>query len=589
MKLAQHIERYFNKVLLVSIVAGVISVVGYSYLNDKSDYEKSLEFILTHVRTVSESLVNSQNESAIDRDVNLLYSTWRKTQSFDFRIRVFLDDILVAHAGQMAEFSWPSTAVVKAETLPSSHNLKIEVQVSLLETMVTTLVCLLVVVILLMTLFKVLKKNTTRAVKEISQPLEMRVLWLKEASEHLQKAIGQGYRVDVSSITEMDELDKSLKYLFNQFQNYEKTLAKKSYDEGRVRTVNTVVHNLQNLFLIFAHRLKEASLNEHDRNKFEDVLTQIQALSAKILGGENGKSHQSDHLKSFNLLESVSRVVDQKREIIDSNRITLGLDFNSVAFKNVFANGVRSEFEAALSNIISNSFDSIEGFGFVTVTVSTVGTMAVIKVVDTGKGIPADILPLLTIEGRTFKPGGNGLGLFHARLTAEKMHGSLEIKSQVGKGTEVTLLVPADTQKDAEQIQVQLSEGMTLVIVDDSPLVHATFRTVLKPHLSFINLVSIFSETQLDLWLAENETAEIGTRFYLFDYNLKSETTNGLKLIEKHGLSLESLLVTGDSDREEVIMEAERLKVRIVPKDQIGKIKFNLLGKFEPQEAALTI
>ncbi|OQW49812.1 MAG: hypothetical protein A4S09_03385 [Proteobacteria bacterium SG_bin7] len=588
MKLAEHIERYFNKVLLVSIVAGVASVVGYSYFNDKSDYEKSVEFIITHVRSVSESLINSQNESEIDRDVNLVYSAWKKTQSFDFRIRVFIDNVLVAHAGQLASFSWPSTTVIKSEILPSNHNLKIEVQVSLLETVATTLICLFVVLISLMILFKVLKDNATRTVKEISQPLEARVSWLKKASAHLQNSVKDGYTVEASKITEMEELDKSLKYLFDQFQNYERSLAKRSYDEGRVRTVNTVVHNLQNLFLIFEHRLKEAALNEHDRNKFEDVLRQIQDLSSKVLGRECRGSENDSHFTSFNLLESVNRVVDQKQEILENKRINLSLDVDPLAFKNIFAKGVRSEFEAALSNLIANSFDAIEKSGFVVVTLSSAGAFAVIEVSDTGKGIPASVLPLLTVEGRTFKPGGNGLGLFHARQTAEKMHGNLEIKSNPGKGTDVILRVPSFAKKDSDKIPVQLSEGMTLVIVDDSLLVHTTFKIVLRPHLSFIKVVSLFSELELDQWLRENDSPEIGSRFYLFDYNLKSETTNGLKLIEKYGLSLESLLVTGDADREDVIKEAERLKVRIVPKDQIGKIDFKFLGKREPQEMFLT-
>lgn len=588
MNLARLIEKYFNKVLVVSIVAGALSVVGYSYFTAESDYEKSLEFIVTHVRSVSESLVNAQNESAIDRDVNLVYAAWKKTQSLDFRIRVFLDDTLVAHAGQMASFTWPSTTMTKVERLPSNHNLKIEVQVSLLETVLTAMLSLLVVVTLLLVLFRVLKSNAARTVNEITSPLEARVLWLKMASAHLQDSIKTGYQAKASKITEMDELDKSLKYLFEQFQSYEKNLTRKSYDEGRLRTVNTVVHNLQNLFLIFEHRLKEASsLSGHDRNRFEDVLRQIQDLSSSVLIGENGQS-----ANSFNLLESVSRVIDQRRETLDDDKIALALDISPEVSKDVFVAGARAEFEAALSNIIANSFDAIEGGGLVTVCVNFENSKVIIKVADTGKGIPADILPLLTVEGRTFKPGGNGLGLFHARSTIEKMQGSLEIESQVAKGTNVTLRIPTTitaVKKDCDSIPVRLPEGMTLVIVDDDHLVHSTFRMILKSYASAINIVSLFSELELDQWLAKNGPSEIGMRFYLFDYNLKSETTNGLKLIEKYDLALESLLVTGDADRPEIKAQAEKLKVRVVSKDKIEKIDFIFLGRSEPQEVAVTM
>ncbi|MEK6773159.1 MAG: sensor histidine kinase [Bdellovibrionota bacterium] len=590
MKLASHIERQFNKILFISILSGAMSVLVFSYFSAKNDCENAVEFIVAHVRAVSESQVNAQNVSEIDKDVNLVYAAWKKTQNLDFRIRVFLDETLVAHAGQLALFSGPSKGIAKYETLPSGQKLRIEVQASLLNTMLIALVGLLTISGFLFLLLGFLKKNITRTVKEITMPLEMRVRWLNSASATLQESIKGGYNVATSDITEMKDLDRSLECLFGQVLTYEKDLAKKSFDDGRIRIVNTVVHNLKNLIVVFEHRLKRAeSLSDVDKCKFEDVLAQIQDLSSKILLTNKPIDSLSINEK-FNLVKSVRRVVSQKKETLNYNdQKSLSLNIETSHLAEIIIDGPRAEFEAALNNIITNSFEATVGSDHVVVSVSVEKGIATVSVIDTGKGIPENILPLLASEGKTFsKPGGSGLGLFHARSTIEgQMHGRLIIDSKEMKGTTVTLTIPLSAKEAVSPFAVRIFPGMNLVLVDDDPLIHNTFKNILNETISNIKISSIFSESELSQWFKQNGPGEIGSRFYLFDYNLKSETTNGLKLIEKYGLALESLLVTGDADRPEIQIEAKKLGVKVVSKDEIEKIKFMPLETHELQDAGL--
>lgn len=70
---------------------------------------------------------------------------------------------------------------------------------------------------------------------------------------------------------------------------------------------------------------------------------------------------------------------------------------------------------------------------------------AAITVRDTGPGIPAELLTCLgnpfyqVADYLTRKSGGLGLGLAIAKRVAESHHGSLTVKSAVGRGTEFTL------------------------------------------------------------------------------------------------------------------------------------------------------
>jgi len=68
---------------------------------------------------------------------------------------------------------------------------------------------------------------------------------------------------------------------------------------------------------------------------------------------------------------------------------------------------------------------------------------------DTGIGIPSDDLPRIferfycVDKARSRETGGTGLGLSIVRHTVEKMSGSVNVESQLGKGSVFTLAFPA--------------------------------------------------------------------------------------------------------------------------------------------------
>ncbi len=98
---------------------------------------------------------------------------------------------------------------------------------------------------------------------------------------------------------------------------------------------------------------------------------------------------------------------------------------------------------AALVNLLRNAEDAIEGPGEVLLATSREGDEVVIRVTDTGKGIPADV------QGRVFEPyfstkkAGTGLGLPTTRRIVEEHGGSLTFRSEPGKGTQFELRLPA--------------------------------------------------------------------------------------------------------------------------------------------------
>jgi len=81
--------------------------------------------------------------------------------------------------------------------------------------------------------------------------------------------------------------------------------------------------------------------------------------------------------------------------------------------------------------------------------VTTDGPWAVLRVSDTGPGIPADELPHIFdrfFRGRTARPAGTGIGLSVVAELAAAHGGTADAASQPGQGATFTVRLPEQTQ-----------------------------------------------------------------------------------------------------------------------------------------------
>jgi two-component system NtrC family sensor kinase len=101
-----------------------------------------------------------------------------------------------------------------------------------------------------------------------------------------------------------------------------------------------------------------------------------------------------------------------------------------------------------LMNLIANAVDAIEGEGTIVITTRQTPESYLISVRDNGVGIPENIRnkifdPFFTTKG---VGEGTGLGLAIAYGIIEDHHGSIEVESEEGAGTEFTVKIPLDLE-----------------------------------------------------------------------------------------------------------------------------------------------
>ncbi len=99
-------------------------------------------------------------------------------------------------------------------------------------------------------------------------------------------------------------------------------------------------------------------------------------------------------------------------------------------------------FKQALLNLLLNAQQAMPQGGEITLLAREEAPWLVMQVIDTGTGIPPEVLENMFKPFYSTKSGGSGLGLPTARKVLEAHGGSLMAESAPGKGTRFTLRLP---------------------------------------------------------------------------------------------------------------------------------------------------
>ncbi|MBI4655961.1 MAG: hypothetical protein HY746_04335 [Elusimicrobia bacterium] len=227
------------------------------------------------------------------------------------------------------------------------------------------------------------------------------------------------------------------------------------------------------------------------------------------------------------------------------------------------------EFRRIISNLVNNAVESLGDNGAVNVGLVCEDGNIILTITDTGKGIPPEILAKLGTRGETHgKAGGSGLGLFHARTTAERWGGSLEIKSELSKGTSVTVKLPAAEPPAWFVSNLELPSGKVVVVLDDDETIHQVWQgrfvsARVKEH--DIEIIHFSKPDKLREWV-KNNPAKSENAIYLFDYELLGYKETGLSLAEELGLCDKTILISSRCEEKRIIEECKRLKIPRIPK-----------------------
>jgi nitrogen fixation/metabolism regulation signal transduction histidine kinase len=119
-----------------------------------------------------------------------------------------------------------------------------------------------------------------------------------------------------------------------------------------------------------------------------------------------------------------------------------GVQFRVSGFENCHLNADPSLILRVFNNLIKNAIEAIEikEQGIVSINAIKTNTTVVVTMLDNGQGIEPDVLKRIFVPTFTTRSSGMGLGLPMVKTIIEEHNGEINITSEKGKGTTITIV-----------------------------------------------------------------------------------------------------------------------------------------------------
>jgi PAS domain S-box-containing protein len=259
-----------------------------------------------------------------------------------------------------------------------------------------------------------------------------------------------------------------------------------------------VAHDFNNLLMVvsgFVPTLKK---------RLADDPRGMKAAEAIELAAQRGAA-LTRQLLSFSRRQSLDPTVVKLESVMDAVRPILGsllggaVDYVATILPEVWPVRVDpSELELALVNLTVNARDAMDRGGTITITAENTqtardgsagaelkGEFVALTVADTGHGIAPDILAKIFDPFFTTKPEGTGtgLGLSQVHGFVHQSGGTIDVATELGKGTRITMYFPRATAEQPLRASPGTEEGQLtgqrVLVVEDNPDVAAVTREML--------------------------------------------------------------------------------------------------------------
>lgn len=145
--------------------------------------------------------------------------------------------------------------------------------------------------------------------------------------------------------------------------------------------------------------------------------------------------------RNYSLDEQLRHIMAVFMPQIERKSISYDIDLESV---DIEANAVL--LEEVWTNLLSNALKYTDSGGKLSLTLEKRGKQAIIQVVDTGCGMTKDqvdhAFDRFYKSSASHRDEGNGLGLAIVRTVVKKHNGTVNVKSELHRGTTVTVILP---------------------------------------------------------------------------------------------------------------------------------------------------
>lgn len=208
----------------------------------------------------------------------------------------------------------------------------------------------------------------------------------------------------------------------------------------------------------FEQRLKQTIAELHQKYDLDFIQQDIQSLIRESIEGSQRVKNVVQNLRNFSRLDEAEFKAVDLHEGLDStllllnneikNRITVHKDYGDLPKVHCHPGHINQVF----MNLLHNATQAIEGKGNIWITTRRTNGRVMIEIRDDGRGIAREHLNKIFDPFFTTKPvgSGTGLGLSISYNIIKEHGGTIEVESEVGKGTTFRIILP-ERPKDSRK------------------------------------------------------------------------------------------------------------------------------------------
>jgi signal transduction histidine kinase len=370
------------------------------------------------------------------------------------------------------------------------------------------------------------------------------------------------------------------------FERYRRETERKRINAAKMRaawdTANQVVHDIQSPLSAYrtALDLIKEDLAEESRVLFREIYTRLTGITASLSRQMKSAKDIPQLIESQESIHPISSLLDNiiaEKHLEYQKRLEINItcDLGPEAY-GIFAKVAPDDFKRAISNLINNAVEATK-HGVVQISLNTNDKDSIIKIKDYGKGISETGLESLGTKGFSEgKENGSGLGFHFSKTVIEEMNGKVEVISELGKGTEVTLTIPRANPPKWFIDKIRLKTSTTIVVLDDDPSIHSSWNNKLKPQKDLKPALHFTDPDQLKNWITRNKHEDV---VFFIDYELLNSDYNGLNFIVDNKIMSKAILVTSRADERNIRKSCNNLGLKLLPKSMVSAIPFEINSK----------
>ncbi len=281
-----------------------------------------------------------------------------------------------------------------------------------------------------------------------------------------------GQPIPIRAFDEVGVLSAAFNTLVGRFiaaeKSYRADLAEAArVDQERLEFLAGLSHELRtplNAVLGFSHVLEsevDGPLPPDARESVEIIHTSGEHLRTLIDDILDLSALESGELKLSRRPMDLRRAAEEVMREANAIAKHKKLDLTVTGEEHVLAYADRRRVRQILTNLVANAVKFTQR-GFVRVRIEQTGDRAVVRVVDSGPGIPAEDQTAIFEAYRQssdagLRVGGTGLGLATVKRLVELHGGEIRVESERGKGSTFTFSLPLATDEEIQEAMERAS------------------------------------------------------------------------------------------------------------------------------------